>query len=64
MAWSSIVLMDLGSTERYMLANSWQDRVVMSGELQVDFSSELGCNRELQWHTIILCSYHTNYLNR
>ena len=32
-AWSSIVLMDLGGTEQYMLANSWRDRAVMSGEL-------------------------------
>ena len=63
-AWSGIVLTGLGGTEWYMLANLWRDRAVMSSKLQVDFSSELGCNRELQWHTIILCSYHTDYLNR
>ena len=63
-AWSGIVLTGLGGTERYLLANSWRDRAVMSGKLQVDFSSELGYSRELQWHTIISCSYHTDYLNR
>ena len=59
-----MVLTDLGGAERYTLATGWRDRAVMSGELQVDFSSELGYNRELQWHTIMSCSDHTDYLGR